>query len=679
MNNDMLNGISGFFSSELPLNKPNKASNQQSGDFLNLLQQQLGDVSANSMTGELTGNTRIYSVTGINAINPLLAKRPEKFEMPVKKDQPWETENSDSFKKESDAIRAAGRKAKEESASSDSEGARKLEKKPQSQAENKVSTDADAADESVTRTDTTDEQTAVDTETAILELEGAEELQMATDDLATSAAGQTETVEVSVIAAVSTENSTSQSKTSDKPIDYEALLEKISGNFSQEEKAVIIEALQGLSQQELEAITESPEAFKEVLGEMIAEMPDSEAKEQLLTLTESPELMQLLQTLTDQQKAADESSTQLPTDLSESEASVQVVDELMNEPVHEEKTDEADAVAQNPVQITETEEPAVAMSVENSENAAQTEQATTDDNRRETARNTTEKNVETSQSKTTSQQPQNEESLRQEFNRLNQPVNETASSVDQTETADEPMLANKSTTQTATAQPVTPEQAKAATEEAARKFFSLFAEKSAGGEKANSAETYSPEAVKRHSAMNNNNAGNGSNGFSSHNGTPASSMSAARPATPVPAATHIFSQMLEKAEYLKTENGSKILNMELDPGELGKLEMELTSKDGTVSARISAESAFAKARLDELAPQIKEQLLNQGVNLTEITVDISSRNPDERNRNQMSGGRNRSSRIQAGGNDTAEAIIRKNVLPNLRRAALNIKAVDVTV
>jgi len=156
-------------------------------------------------------------------------------------------------------------------------------------------------------------------------------------------------------------------------------------------------------------------------------------------------------------------------------------------------------------------------------------------------------------------------------------------------------------------------------------------------------------------------------------------MSAARPATPVPAATQIFSQMLEKAEYLKTENGSKILNMELDPGELGKLEMELTSRDGTVSARISAESALAKARLEELAPQIKEQLLNQGVNLTEITVDISSRNPDESNRNQMYGRKNRSGRIQAGGNDTAEAIIRKNVLPNLRRAALNIKAVDLTV
>ena len=241
------------------------------------------------------------------------------------------------------------------------------------------------------------------------------------------------------------------------------------------------------------------------------------------------------------------------------------------------------------------------------------------------------------------------------------------------------MLANKANMQTTTAQPVTPEQAKAAVEEAAKKFFSLFAEKTAGGDKATTAATYSPEAVKRHSAMNNNSAGHGSNGFSSHNGTPASSMSAARPATPVPAATHIFSQMLEKAEYLKTENGSKILNMELDPGELGKLEMELTSRDGTVSARISAESALAKARLEELAPQIKEQLLNQGVNLTEITVDISSRNPDESNRNQMYGRKNRSGRIQAGGNDTAEAIIRKNVLPNLRRAALNIKAVDLTV
>ncbi|NLF97168.1 MAG: hypothetical protein GX569_10545 [Candidatus Riflebacteria bacterium] len=680
MNNDILAGISGVFTFELPQNKQSATDKSASSDFLSLLQQQLGATSAENMAGEVTGNARIYSFSAISSINPLLAERPEKFEIPVRNDQFREDVRAQSFREKYDSVNASERKDKDDSRTAESETSEEAGKESKSEAtEQTESTDkrVEAAE-----VETEAAETVAVSDEALLKLESQVETQNIPETSAGEAADLVKTAEnADNLGANRVSDSEAEvSVANDKKLDYAALVEELAGTLTEDEKVALAEVLQSLTPQELAALSESPESFKEVLGELIDAMPDSEAKDELLTLAESPELMQLLQNLADQQKAAEVANAQQSMPQTDSETIVQEAVVVEHEQKQGDKNSEEHAVSHDPAQLATVVEAADAVVANNSEGETLTEEkAASDTERHETTRNTKEKNVETSQLSETSEQPKNEESLREEFKRLNQPINEAASSSDQAETADEPVLANKSNMQTATAQSVTPEQAKAAVEEAAKKFFSLFSEKTVGGEKATEAATYSPEAVKRHSTMNNNSAGHGSNGFSSHNGTPASSMSAARPATPVPAATQIFSQMLEKAEYLKTENGSKILNMELDPGDLGKLEMELTSRDGTVSARISAESALAKARLEELAPQIKEQLLNQGVNLTEITVDISSRNPDENNRNQMYGRKNRSGRIQAGGNDTAEAIIRKNVLPNLRRAALNIKAVDLTV
>ncbi|MDN5278479.1 MAG: Flagellar hook-length control protein FliK, partial [Clostridiales bacterium] len=175
------------------------------------------------------------------------------------------------------------------------------------------------------------------------------------------------------------------------------------------------------------------------------------------------------------------------------------------------------------------------------------------------------------------------------------------------------------------------------------------------------------------------NAGNGfSNGFSSNHGTMNSSIAGSRQAA-TPSNSVFLSQLLEKAEMIKTTEGKKVLSLELDPKELGKMEMELTSKDGTVTAKISAENELAKLKLEELSQQIKEQLNSQGINLTEITVDISSRQPDERNKNQMSDGKNKSNRTESLNATDNEQIISKNILPNLRKVALNIQSVDLTV
>ncbi len=149
--------------------------------------------------------------------------------------------------------------------------------------------------------------------------------------------------------------------------------------------------------------------------------------------------------------------------------------------------------------------------------------------------------------------------------------------------------------------------------------------------------------------------------------------------TPTPVSSTFLSQLLEKAEMFKTSDGKKVLSLEMDPKELGKMEMELTSKDGTVTAKISAESDLAKARLEELAPQIKEHLSSQGINLAEITVDISSQHPDERNNKQMTDRKNKSSRAEKISSGNSEQVIRQNILPNLRKIALKIQSVDVMV
>ena len=122
------------------------------------------------------------------------------------------------------------------------------------------------------------------------------------------------------------------------------------------------------------------------------------------------------------------------------------------------------------------------------------------------------------------------------------------------------------------------------------------------------------------------------------------------------------------------------MNIEVDQEGVGKLELELISKDGEVTARLSAESDMAKIKLEEIAPQIKENLHEKGVNLTQISVDVSSKNADDnRNEYQSFGRKNKSARLSGVGNRSTSEIIRENILPNLRRQALNIQSVDITV
>lgn len=142
-----------------------------------------------------------------------------------------------------------------------------------------------------------------------------------------------------------------------------------------------------------------------------------------------------------------------------------------------------------------------------------------------------------------------------------------------------------------------------------------------------------------------------------------------------------FTQMLERAELVKTKDGMKVLNLEVDQGEMGKLEMELKSKDGVVTARLSAESVAVKAELEKLAPQILERLASQGINLESINVDVSSNNSQDKRSGEAEQVSSRS-RLSFGAGASFDQLIegsRIDVLNELRRAALNIQYIDEIV
>lgn len=174
-------------------------------------------------------------------------------------------------------------------------------------------------------------------------------------------------------------------------------------------------------------------------------------------------------------------------------------------------------------------------------------------------------------------------------------------------------------------------------------------------------------------------AGNvGSHGWGFNPGDrPPDRISPSPPRSADPIRGALFSQIIEKAELFKIGSEKKVLTLQLRPESLGKLNIELTSKDGTVSARITTEHAMVREKLDQLVPQIKDTLATQGIKLDQVTVDISHQNPDGRKEQtfERQGGSIRS--VSAPIREESGPI--QDVRPALRRLALNIRMVDLTV
>lgn len=152
-----------------------------------------------------------------------------------------------------------------------------------------------------------------------------------------------------------------------------------------------------------------------------------------------------------------------------------------------------------------------------------------------------------------------------------------------------------------------------------------------------------------------------------------------------PVKSAVFSKIMENAEFFKGPQQVKVMTLELKPESLGKLEMQIATKDGAVTARISAENSIVKEKLEQLVPQIREHLSQQGVNILQISVDISRQNSDGNNKSFSDGEYQHGLRIgsrkaaRGSSSDTDRSASSVLVNPEIRRMALNIKAVDVTV
>jgi len=644
MNNDFLAGILSGQTGPVPAVQSgrNKNNNIETGDFVSILRNRLA-FDADAITGstQSTTNFAFRAKSSAGEINPLLISGAE-TRFPQGNKPTVEIRSEKRLENDARSEATANRKAEEARGNKD---------------------DSELKADSTRESEKKDEVTETEAQKAEEPSETAEN------------AAEAGMVSQEQLAAL------------------QAMIEK----FDPEQQQKLVEALEQMSPQDLLAMTEAPEEFKQVLLELAEEMPESEEKQELLSLLNSENFSEMLKKLSEeieQAVAADKTGSEKGSETPAAVEMMQAINEAAKNDEAAETSEEHHATAVQKPRHSESagKETAVTdeaeiQTEENASTEAKTVAEPDSDVKEKTARNqdkaeTGEKNDQKQHARLENNKPGEHESLRQEFKRLNQAPQESTQSVSANETPTSGQTSVTSQNQ-ATHQPATQPDFKQVVEEAARKFLSAMnGKQTEGSVKAdNHSNVYTADSVRKTVQTSNSSSNSGTNnGFAFQSGSTGNQNSINKAAAPIPVTSTSFAELMEKAEFVKTKDGTKILNLELDQKELGKVEMELTSKDGTVTARLSAENSVAKAKLDELAPQIKEQLLNQGVNLSEITVDISSRNPDEGNKNQMSGGKGKSGRINALRNrQDAEAIIKKNVLPNLRRAALNIQAVDMMV
>lgn len=98
------------------------------------------------------------------------------------------------------------------------------------------------------------------------------------------------------------------------------------------------------------------------------------------------------------------------------------------------------------------------------------------------------------------------------------------------------------------------------------------------------------------------------------------------------------------------EKGESRVHMQLIPEHLGKLIIQLTNQDGNMTARIFAETSYARDMIENNFDQLKESLTAKGVNITQLEVYVG-KDPEayEKQRefqHQMNKGKRKKASIQ---------------------------------
>lgn len=102
----------------------------------------------------------------------------------------------------------------------------------------------------------------------------------------------------------------------------------------------------------------------------------------------------------------------------------------------------------------------------------------------------------------------------------------------------------------------------------------------------------------------------------------------------------IFRQV---GDYVRTNVTPDVKEMEiqLSPANLGQVHINIASRNGVITAQITAENEIVKQALEAQVVQLKERLESQGVRIEAVEVTVAShefeRNLDENNENRQSG------------------------------------------
>lgn len=110
----------------------------------------------------------------------------------------------------------------------------------------------------------------------------------------------------------------------------------------------------------------------------------------------------------------------------------------------------------------------------------------------------------------------------------------------------------------------------------------------------------------------------------------------------------IVRQVVEQVS-VQTKQGMTTMELQLYPAHLGRVVVQLVSKDGNVTAQITAETEAAKNALEGQLTLLKENLVNQGVRIENVEVTIASHAFEqnmqgERQGDEQSGSKNRGRR-----------------------------------
>lgn len=123
----------------------------------------------------------------------------------------------------------------------------------------------------------------------------------------------------------------------------------------------------------------------------------------------------------------------------------------------------------------------------------------------------------------------------------------------------------------------------------------------------------------------------------------------------------IVRQVVEQIS-MQTKQGMTTMELQLYPAHLGRVTVQLVSKDGNITAQITAETEAAKNALETQLTLLKENLNNQGLKIESVEVTIASHAFEqnmqgEKQHEEQSGSKNRGKRAL---NILNESIVTEN-------------------